>query len=184
MSTGGPIKIVGFTGKIGAGKSWLTRQLCSKYGYAPVSFASALKEDLLNMGFSYSDLYVEKPEPIRKLMQVYGQARRYQDPNYWLHRGMGEAQALRALMHGAVVVFDDVRFINEADAIRDAGGVIIRVVRLDNPNPPSKDVSEIDMDTYPYDGIVTAGDSELEHLLQSTEELLARLGVTPWDSKS
>jgi hypothetical protein len=184
MHTGGPIKIVGFSGKIGAGKSWLTRQLCSKYGYAPVSFASSLKEDLLNMGFSYGDLYVEKPEPIRKLMQVYGQARRYQDPNYWLHRGMGQAQALQAMIPGVVVVFDDVRFINEADAIRDAGGVIIRVVRLDNPNPPSKDVSEIEMDTYPYDGLISAGSGQLEHLLLKAEEQLEILGVKPWDSKS
>lgn len=67
----------------------------------------------------------EKPTPswARKLLQQYGKWRREQDPDYWV-----KAADLDDSGHGWVI-FDDVRFPNEAKAIREKNGLIFRLVR-------------------------------------------------------
>lgn len=174
-----PPRIIGLSGHIGSGKTWLSKRLHELYGFAPLSFASSLKDDLQQMGFSYYDLHVDKPEPVRRLMQVYGQARRFQDPMYWVTRGMAQAQHMMRLVDGVVVVFDDVRFPNEANAIRDAGGVIVRLACVEDVPEGFlvdvfRDESETSLDVYDFDARLSAARGEPDDLLDQMNVLLRR----------
>ena len=92
------------------------------------------------------EMVYAKPAPplMRQLLQRHGtEFRRTQDPNYWVSKLMEKIDnsdaALMALYGGAnsdFVSISDVRFANEADAIRERGGKIWRVTR---PNAHAPD---------------------------------------------
>lgn len=48
-------------------------------------------------------------------------------PDIWVR--IARQRYLRAIAKGYSVIFDDVRFENEYDMIRDAGGVLVKIVR-------------------------------------------------------
>jgi hypothetical protein len=58
--------------------------------------------------------------------------------DYWIRKTIDEA-------NGCVLV-SDTRFLNEADAIRSAGGKIIKVVRIDAPKSTDQHTSEAEID--------------------------------------
>ncbi len=97
------------------------------------------------------------PEEIRRLLQWWGtEFRRAQDIDYWATRGIEEA--MRQAEHQHLVVITDVRFENEAHAIRAAGGVVFEVVattatrqeRLGGELPPehASEVMDFAVDGY------------------------------------
>lgn len=152
--------IVGLSGRAGAGKSTAAKHLAS-LGFAHHSFAAPLKE-AAKLIFSLTDA------------QVYGDQKAIIDP-FWrmtprailqllgtecLRNGFSDDVWIRSLMRRidgvADVVIDDVRFQNEAAAIRSAGGLIIRVERYD-----AKAVggvvghqSENDLTSYSFDAVI------------------------------
>lgn len=76
-----------------------------------------------------SDLFKEKPPLMRVLLQEYGtEVRRGDRDDYWVH------QWLSGLSNNGVVLVDDVRFKNEAEAVKSRGGILIRLVRKDMVN--------------------------------------------------
>jgi hypothetical protein len=162
-------RLIGFSGKMRSGKTWAAHYLAAKCGAEVVSFADALKHDLADLGFSWEELTSTKPPILRRLMQVYGQAQRFYQPDYWLVQGMDEAKFL--ILDGYPVVIDDVRFKNEADAIRAAGGVVVRLeidedfhVDYDRLPDTMADESEIDLDDYEFDYVLTARRGDLGKL--------------------
>lgn len=80
-------------------------------------------------------LFQFKPTLMRALMVNYGtEVRRKDDSDYWVKTWV------EALLAGNVVA-DDIRFLNEAQAIKNNGGILIRLVRSDIPtggNHPSE----------------------------------------------
>lgn len=61
-------------------------------------------------------LFKEKPPQIRKLMQNWGtDFRRKENPLYWVHQWYRKVAIIEA---GIVVFVDDVRFLNEAEAVK------------------------------------------------------------------
>jgi len=65
-----------------------------------------------------------KRPTVRRLLQEYGtEVRRHDDPDYWVKRYAEAATKLER------VVTPDVRFLNEAAAVRALGGLVVRVVR-------------------------------------------------------
>jgi hypothetical protein len=71
-------------------------------------------------------LFEEKPPLFRTLMQNYGtDVRRKEDDNYWV------VQWVEACFKKPRIVVDDVRFLNEAKAVTDMNGIIIRLTRPD-----------------------------------------------------
>ncbi len=104
-------RIVAIYGQIGAGKSTMARLFEELLGYRRISFASALKEDLLNCGFTPEHIE-HKPPWMRELMQAYGLARRAVDPMYW-------ARILRDFLveEEGCFAIDDLRFDNEVEML-------------------------------------------------------------------
>lgn len=165
--------IIGLSGKMGAGKTYLASYMLQNYGFPVVSFADQLKRDLVHMGIDPDEVYHKKTPIIRKLMQVYGQAHRYQDPDYWLKRGMYRAQELQG---PHPVVFDDVRFFNEAEAIRQDGGIVVRLVNT-GTKWTGDDPSETDLDDYEdFDHYIVVGNGELEELTSAMDDILVYEG--------
>jgi hypothetical protein len=124
--------IVGFSGKIGSGKTTAALYLCDKHYYMRTRFAEPLKNMLRALGCSEAEIDgAKKQEPCdlfggktpRLAMQLLGtEWGRALYPDIWV---MAWYRSLRSKR----VVADDVRFPNEADAVRELGGIVIGLRR-------------------------------------------------------
>lgn len=134
-------KIIAFTGAAGSGKSTAAKILY-KRGYNLVKFAGALKGMLASIGLTKEHLEGDlKNQPCSLLggqtprfaMQTLGTewGRNIMADDFWIHLWKIHAQ------RSNFVVVDDLRFPNEAAAVRDLGGTIVRITRpasLQNTN--------------------------------------------------
>jgi len=137
--------IIGLTGKARAGKdtaSAMIEESLYDKEVAVTSFAAPLKTGAQALlGLSYSQLWGdEKDTPIdwlgvtpRRVLQTLGTewGRYVIDQDIWVKVGMQNAKRLSE--EGSdIVVFTDVRFDNEARAIRDNGGHVFEIFRPGN----------------------------------------------------
>ena len=82
----------------------------------------------------------------RTILQWWGtDYRRKQDPDYWVKRLVESLAGLNP----DVAIVQDMRFPNEADAIKGMGGVVIKVTRLGAPDVSVHEhASEAALDNY------------------------------------
>lgn len=151
--------IIGISGKRGSGKDTLA-DLLVKRGFTKVSFAAPLKEHVRNFfDFTKEHTDGEYKEVLqsqygvtpRQLMIDVGQFYRQYDPLFWVKL------AFKRMPTTAVI--SDVRFINEADFIRGCGGRIVRLERKSELNVYKgkiDDISETQLDNYPFDSVLSA----------------------------
>jgi len=130
-------QIIGLVGLKQVGKSTVASHLEEKHGFVRHNFKDALVEeikqnfpDLLKLlselyELTIDELFEVKPPLMRALMQNYGtEVRRGDDPQYWIKRWeekLGDSNT----------VVDDVRFKNEADAVKSKYGTVVRLTRPD-----------------------------------------------------
>lgn len=129
--------IIGITGLAGSGKSEVAGYLAAMRGFRRMAFADPLKEMLLAAGFSRAQVYGDLKGEIdaltgktpRFMMQELGTlwGRQTVHPDLWVR--LWERRIDDAVAHYAHVVAEDVRFENEAEAIRARGGQVWRVIR-------------------------------------------------------
>lgn len=133
--------LIGITGAAGVGKDTLGSMLVSECCYTRLSFAHPIREFVAGLlGITVAEMgpIKEVPQEIlggqtpRWAMQSLGTewGRDMIAPDLWVRTAMGRADRIRK--QGRSVVITDVRFTNEAQAIRDSGGLIVRVRRPDN----------------------------------------------------
>lgn len=184
--------IIAFTGKKQSGKTTACNALRERYDVRQLNFKDALiKEikqnfpDLLKVlaweesvkigtTISVDDLFILKPPSIRTLMQNYGtEVRRADDPDYWV---MQWKLALVELMREdeTIIVVDDVRFKNEAEAVRAYGGIIIRLNRTDMESTDGH-VSETEQDEIPADYTIETGAGMQDELARKLYEIVEEL---------
>lgn len=151
------LKLIGLTGHKGAGKSLAAEYLRTKHGFACVGFASPLKAMLQNLGVPYANLHAPllKEEPLsefggrsaRYLMQSLGEWGREAAPDFWVERWKVTVQRHVS----PLIVADDIRYPNEAKAVHQLGGKVIRIRRPSADNiiddhPSEKLVDSISAD--------------------------------------
>ena len=128
-----PKMIIGITGRIGCGKSTVAEFLSRQHGYKRHRMAGPLKEMMRCLGLDSRHIEGDlKEAPCdllggktpRFAMQSIGTewGRDTMCPDLWVRAWM-------ATMPRGDVVCEDVRFPNEAETIRSAGGVVVRIVR-------------------------------------------------------
>lgn len=129
-------KVIGIVGLAGSGKTIIAKHLAEHYGYTRTRFAEPLKR-MLRLGLGLSNEEVDgalKEEPMarfggvtpRHMMQTLGTewGRKRVYGGVWV-----DAWSNLALQNNGPVVVDDVRFPNEASAVRELGGTVWRVHR-------------------------------------------------------
>lgn len=167
--------IIGLTGRIGVGKSFAAKVLHAR-GYQRVRFAGPLKAMMRQLGLT--DEHIEgalKEVPCallggktpRYAMQTIGTewGRDMISPSLWIDVWKERVKSLD------LVVTEDVRFPNEAEAVRALGGVLVRIERGDTFKPAhASEVMDFAAD------IVIRNDSDLS---QFREDILGLL-ETPY----
>jgi hypothetical protein len=129
--------VVAFTGLAGAGKSTAALHLVERHGYQRIRFAGPLKSMLAALGLSGAEIDGDRKEVPSDLlcgktprwaMQTLGTewGRDIIGVDLWIRAWRA---AVDRTLPGSCVVVDDLRFPNEAAAIRAVGGIIVRVDR-------------------------------------------------------
>lgn len=190
--------LVGLIGKKRVGKDTFAAVLVEEFGFARVAFADPLKEMALTIdpmidemagGIRFLSSEVEAdgwefvkdnyPEA-RRFLQRLGDGVRQFDPEFWVRAGMEQvyrtrgSRSLQMWQHvdnPTPVVITDVRYPNEADTIREAGGILVRIVR---PGVDDGDThaSETALDGYDVAAIVE-NDGDLADLRELAHDVRA-----------
>lgn len=134
---GETVLVVGFTGFKGSGKSIAAARIKETFGYVNRAYASPLKEACVTIfGINYDHLTHDREakETVipkwglspREIMQKFGtEVGRVFSEDVWV-KSMEEFISQRGYDK---YVIDDVRFLNEAQAIRKDGGIVIGIRR-------------------------------------------------------
>ncbi|WP_338532592.1 adenylate kinase [Paenibacillus peoriae] len=179
---------IGLLGRLRSGKDEVARYLAANYGYTQFAFGDELKR--------YAHELFGEPAPDekpRELYQWFGQTMRERDPEIWMRKCFEVIERERDSTFLSVparpfrAVISDVRQLNEAERLKVAGYVLIRVeapdaVRIDRAIK-SGDVfnyadlvhdTETALDRYAADFTVT-NDGTLGKLHAQIDEIVAYL---------
>ncbi len=157
--------IIGFVGRKRSGKTIASeairkRCIANNVPFKRHGFADPIRQFALNVGLTDEQVFgSEKETPLdmlggkspRQFMQLFGTefGRNMIHDKFWIAVWM---KTLPSLSRGIVAV-DDVRFQNEADAIRAVGGTLVRISRPFPDNQPVRDPhpSETEQDSIRVD---------------------------------
>ena len=161
-----------FMGKMGSGKTTAAKYLVEEYGFVKLSFADPVKiasAQMLNQLSTYLSVYgmtnrqhqewtlesidsAKKNPIIRHLLQFVGTELGREfigHENIWIDMLLRDAQHLQN------VVNDDLRFPNEAEALRENGFKIVQIKReLQNTDHTTLHASETALDNYVPDVVM------------------------------
>ncbi len=151
--------IIGLCGYPYSGKTEIAKYLVEHYrNVERMNFADGVKKMVLQLhGVEPRHVYgtkADKEEVIpalgvsgRYLMETLGTkwGRELVKPTIWLDQAMAEAN--KADAYGNTIVFDDVRFHNEVDAIKNDRGVVLRITRpgveIDFSLPANQQIADL-----------------------------------------
>lgn len=147
-----------FSGKAGTGKTYcadIVMQLCKDAGLSVFKspFARGVKETAQFMGWD-----LNKSGSGRKLLQDIGAAGRAYDPNMWVKSAINHVMDQDEYPFDAIVI-DDLRYRNELVYIIDNEPLYkVIPIRMYAPSrellvgtPEYYDISETDLDEFPFD---------------------------------
>jgi hypothetical protein len=197
------MKIIGITGKAGSGKDTVANHLVAQYGYRRGQFAYELKRMVCEtFGWDRNQIddleYKEEipllqdgtpqcPGPLdgldlpvfpggmtrRQVLIHWGtNCMRYIDPDIHVKLTM---RNFAADNRTSLVVFADLRFLNEAVAVRALGGEVWRVVKIGGPGTDegsASNVSETEMDRIVPDLVLEAAHGQIPFLLSQADGFL------------
>ena len=175
--------LIGFIGKMGSGKTTAADFLVDSYQFTKHNFKDGLNAELRELypdildhfrrcyGWTEeTDILSVKPAPkeTRQLQQKHGtEVRRGQDKDYWVKKWIHKYQN----MFSDNVVVDDVRFFNEVEAIKNMGGIVVRVER-DDIKDTGDHASETELDGYEADFTIKAEKGDHMFLFMSLEKII------------
>lgn len=178
--------VIALTGKKQSGKSTAAEYIAKRYNAERVNFKDGLIQELKERfpntlqviirtlekanydgmkPWTIDRLFNEKPDIVRSLLQEYGtNVRREDDPLYWVSKWEGSVGI-------KTVVCDDVRFLNEAEAVKKKGGIIIRIKR-NGLESTDTHLSETQMDLIEPDFTLTVETGDIEGLYRAIDEVI------------
>lgn len=173
--------IIGLCGKKGTGKTAMANYL-GRYGFVEYSVASPIKEIGKALGFRHKSMYGDMSEkesidPMygisgREFLQKFGSDIGHTElpkllPNFSWTRILVDRIARSKAKY---IVISDIRFPEEYTAVKELGGIVIRIT--DDGKHNDTHISESLVDTLPYDRKITnhkntAYYDEIDQLLSS-----------------
>lgn len=132
--------IIAFSGEKGAGKSTTARELGEQHHLEVTAFGNRVK-DVVEVAFDIERRWLERPHKkeqvhpdwgitSRRMMQQVGQAFRERfGRDFWIRRHEKHLRDRGLIEANRPVIVDDVRYPNEAEWVRDVGGVVVGVDR-------------------------------------------------------
>jgi hypothetical protein len=179
--------VIGIVGRKRHGKDTVADFLTSKYGYEKYSFANPLKLGAMEMfGLTEEQVFGDQKEVIdplwgctpRQILQVLGtELLQYDIQNHIpAFKEIGRLVWVKNFMRfyknnpDKNLSIADVRFIHEANTIKELGGMVIKVVR---PGMPDGDfhASEVEIDHIDYDHLII-NDGTLQDLYDKVDAIL------------
>jgi len=179
------VEIIGLSGWARNGKDTVADHLISKYGYERISFAAPMKEALYRLNpkitidgvastpirigvdvYGWDELKTHGPD-VRELLQRFGTevGRELWGEDFWVDA------AINSIPDGSKVVISDVRYPNEANAVKKLGGEVWRVVRP-GFGPANDHASEHALNDYDFDYMIE-NNSGVETLYDLVDSKLA-----------
>jgi len=160
--------IIGLSGYAQTGKDTIADYLVKNHKFTRVAYADPIREALFELDpivtiasgvpvtlkpvidlYGWDEAKTLFPE-VRRLIQRFGTevGRELWHQNFWVRQAFAKFD-----YHKNNIVITDVRFINEAAAIRGSGGPIWRVTRngVEPVNPHS---SEVALDNFDFDAVI------------------------------
>lgn len=160
--------LIGLCGYSKAGKDTLAELVKDKF--TRKAFADELKSEvgfMLNALGIEADLWGKDKEHYRDLLVAWGRIRRSEDKNYWVK------EVLSTLSAGRSYVITDVRYVNEVEAIQNAGGIVFMIKRQTVGPANEEERQSFDEIYEKFPGIpLLWNDSTPEALKQRFESLL------------
>ena len=174
-----PLNLIGITGKAGSGKDTVADYLVSKHGYTKISFAAILKNMLRVAGLPEPTNRDDKEKVVegfefswrdaaQKLGTEWG---RSLDTNIWVKLTMQSLDPFKKY------VISDVRFDNEAEAVRKSGCLIHLTGREIDMGALSNHPSEAGVEWHPGDHVTSNSNSKVA-LYAKVESILLGLKGT------
>ncbi len=169
---------VALMGRAGAGKDTVAARLVKRHAFVRVAVADPVRDLAAALdpvvgyeptGFGplpirLSDILrregwdqaKQRPE-VRRTLQRLGQGVREQDEHYWLRAALAKLDV--ADRWRVPVVVTDVRYANEADALRSRGALMVRIERpgATAGGEAARHVSERELEAYPADVTIPNG---------------------------
>ena len=177
--------LIGLVGKAGAGKTTVAQRWIELYGFERMALADPLKEMLINAGMcTWEECYNKKTKMSRWLMQKVGTEifRKQVDEDYWVKTMRERLQ--KKLDSPARIVIDDVRMPNEAELIREFGGVLIRVVRAGYQDEHAgTHETEVLLDSIEVDHEIHAASGDIQGLILQADAFARSRGLAPEEEK-
>lgn len=180
--------IIGLSGYARTGKDTVANYLVENHGFTRLAFADPMREAIyaLNPSLGISRLSLQEiideyswdgyketsfGEEIRGLLQRMGTevGRNMFGETFWIDYLMN-----KALEVGGDVVISDVRYLNEADAIRMMNGQVWRVNRP-NVQAANDHASEVEMDSFNNFDVVITNDTTVDELFLELTGLMNRI---------
>ncbi len=178
--------VVGIVGRKRHGKDTLADYLVENRGYEKYSFANPLKRGAMEMfGFTEEQVFGDLKDEIdplwgckpREVLQILGTELLQFDIQKYLpaFQQIGRLIWVKNFMRyynnnpDKNLVIADVRFIHEANTIKELGGIVVKVLR---PGMPDGDfhASEAEIDHIEFDKLIV-NDSDLASLYNKIQEI-------------
>lgn len=175
------IEIIGLSGKIGSGKSEISKRYIVPNGYTSISFGHPVKMHAIFQGLlTYNQAFHEKTEQVRGVLQDVGteSGRNVFGQDIWVNMTFHWMQLLHEENGITKFVIPDVRHENEAKHIQQYGGKIYRVhapVRNAMANITQEQrahSSETELDTWTFDGYIYNDPLYKDMIEQQVRDLL------------
>jgi len=178
--------IIGISGKARHGKDTVAtlievEAMLAGAWSARLHFADLLKVEAKGCGWNG-----EKDDFGRYLLQAIGSERRKQDPKYWINsvRDQVDNFSQMSVYVNKYIVIPDVRHVNEFEWIRNAGGVLWRVQKIDAEDDLSGDAARHESETAldekarngEFDAYIRAKSGDFRSLHEQVKELIRELG--------
>jgi hypothetical protein len=74
-------------------------------------------------------------------------------------------------------IITDCRFYNEVEAIKNRGGIMIKVIKSDAPKKENEHISETALDDYTPDYVIEAKTGDINALIEQTKEILIKENI-------